>query len=100
MSFDFGGHEENRGDCYLYSIYFEFEWFGEPTFRDVLDDCSASTSGYEQTTFASEAGVFSGDFAPDNVLMASSRMNQFNDPPNQEVTKVQLHLLTRLLFHW
>ena len=84
MSFDFGGHEDDRGDCFFHSIDFEFEWSSEPTFRDVLDDCSIGKSGYDHVTFASEAGVFPGDFALDTVLMASSRMGQFNDPPNED----------------
>ena len=73
MSSDFGGLKDDRGDCSLHSVDFEFEWFGEPTFRDVLDECSADMNDYDQVTFAGEAGIFSGDFAPDAVLMASNR---------------------------
>ena len=76
MSSDFGGHRDDRGDCSL------LEWSGEPTFRDVLDDCSTSTSSYNQVTFANETGVFSGDFAPNAVLMACTRVGQLNDPLN------------------
>ena len=84
MSYDLGGREDDQGDGSFHSIDFEFEWFGEPTFRDVLDDCSTGTSGYDQVTFADEADVFSGAFIPDTILMVSSRMGQFNDPPNED----------------
>ena len=84
MSSDFGGREDDRGDWFLCSIDFEFKQSGEPTFRDVLDDCFTGTSGYDQVTFASEAGVFSGDFALDAILMVSNRMGQLNNPPNED----------------
>ena len=84
MSYDLGGREDDQGDGSFHNIDFEFEWFGEPTFKDVLDDCSTGTSGYDQVTFAGEASVFLGAFVPDTVLMARSRMGQFNDPPNED----------------
>ena len=72
MSSNFGGHEDDWGDFSLYSVDFDFEWPGEPTIRDVLDECSAGTSSYDQVTFTGEVGVLSRDFAPNVVLMVST----------------------------
>ena len=47
MSFNFGSHKDDRGDCSLHSVDFEFEWSSEPTFKDVLDECSVGVSGYD-----------------------------------------------------
>ena len=44
-------------------------------------------------TFASEAGVFSSDFVPDNVLRTSDRLDQFNDEDSLASTSTPGRLL-------
>ena len=64
MPSNFSGHKDDRGDCSLHSIDFEFEWPSKPTFRDALDECFIGMSSYKQMTFAGEAGILSRDFSP------------------------------------
>ena len=89
----FGVHEDDRGDGSLHSIDFEFEWSGEPIFRDILDDYSVGMSGDDQVTFAGEADAFFGDFIPDTILRASDRLDQFNDEDSPASTSTHGRLL-------
>ena len=98
MSFNFSGHEDDQGANSPHSADFGFEWLNEPTFRDVLDECSARTSSYDQVTFASEAGALSRDFGSDVVLAASVRDGQVYDPPNKDIP-VMTSSPRRLLLH-
>ena len=98
MSFDFGGYEDDKGANSPHSADFGFEWLSEPTFRDVLDECSVGISSYDQVTLTSEAGALFGDFASDVMLVASVRDGQVFGPPNEDI-----HVMTssprRLLPH-
>ena len=73
MPLDFGGYEDDQGANSPHNANFGFEWLGEPTFRDVLDECSTGTSSYDQVTLAGGASVLSGDFSSDIILVAIVR---------------------------
>ena len=98
MSFDFGGYEADKGANSPHSASFGFEWLGEPTFRNILDECFTGTSSYDQVTLASEAGALLGDFATNVVLVASVRDGQVYDIPNVDIP-VMTSSPRRLLWH-
>ena len=77
MSSNFGGHEDDRGDCSLYSVDFDFEWSGEPTFGDVLDECSVDMSSYDQVTFVGEAGKHSSMMSSPGRLLPHDPASKF-----------------------
>ena len=68
-----------------HSAGFGFEWLGEPTFRDIVNECSTGTNSYDQVTLVGEASTFSGDFASDVVLVVSMRDDQVYDHPNEDI---------------